>query len=100
MRCERCQASAANVITAVDGDTGAVLETRVVCDACLAVPPAPRPVRAAEIRAVLAAESSGRAAPPWLFPEMAADLRRRAAHFGEPLPSDAQAFVDRHPSRG
>ena len=92
MVCERCQARAATVhATALAG--GRAVRAIHLCEPCARTP---RPVDLEEAGAVLRLEASGRAMPPGWFAAVAADLRGRSEHHGQPLPPDVQAFVARH----
>ena len=92
MLCERCGVREGTIhLTAVA--EGATSRATRLCESCAETP---RPVDPEEARALLALEASGRAVPPAFFALAATDLRRRSAHFAQPLPPDVAAFAARH----
>ena len=92
MLCDRCHEREATIHATALAE-GGVVGAAHLCEPCVRVP---RRVHPDEARAILKLEASGRPMPPGWFARVAADLRRRSEHHGEPLPADVQAFVARH----
>lgn len=97
MLCEQCGEREATVRIEAVSTEGTLLLAKSLCAVCADEPmPETRRIGDPDVRGILELEATGRAVPDGLFAYAADEFAARAARFGDPVPSDVQAFIDRH----